>query len=99
MLITQSELQEWLRIDAGTDPNAIQMLVDSGADIVEHLTSRRIRPYTDGDGKLVTPIVPTALKHAIAVHVAAHFDDRAGDTTAAMMTISRLCAPFRVFSL
>ena len=76
------------------------VLAESGADIVEHLTGRKLRPYVDATtGETVTPTLPAALQHAIAIHVAAHFDDRAGDTNAAMATIVRLCAPYRVFAL
>lgn len=100
MLVSQEQLQEWLRIDPNSDAATIQMLADSGADIVEHLTGRKLRPYFDPTtGETITPVVPAALQHAIAIHVAAHFDDRSGDTSAAMATIVRLCAPYRVFAL
>lgn len=100
MLVTQEQLEEWLRIDPNSDPATIQMLAESGADVVEHLTGRQLRPFVDLiTGETVTPTIPAALQHAIAIHVAAHFDDRSGDTNAAMATIVRLCAPYRVFSL
>lgn len=100
MLVSKEQLEEWLRIDQNSDSTTIQMLAESGADIVEHLTGRKLRTYVDATtGETVTPTVPAALQHAIAIHVAAHFDDRAGDTSAAMVTIVRLCAPYRVFAL
>ena len=42
--------------------------------------------------------VPTSLRHAIAVLVAADYSQREGAVEAAMMTVKRLCAPLRVWS-
>lgn len=85
MIISTPELQEWLRLDADTDQLTLDMLVASATAVIEH--------------EIGAPIVlpaPIAIKHAVAVFVAAHFDDRAASNETAMVTIRRLCAPFRV---
>jgi hypothetical protein len=99
-IITEEQLQEWLRLDPNTDIDTLTMLADSAIDVIEHETGRVLLPYVDIlTGQIVTPIVPQSLKHAIAVFVAAHFSDREGATDSVMTTVRRLCAPFRVARL
>ncbi len=99
-IVTTEQIAEWLRIDPTADKTTIDLLVASGVDIVSHQTNRILVPHINViTGEVVMPIVPAALKHAIAVFVSSHFDDRSGDTSAAMKTISRLCAPYWVPSL
>lgn len=95
-IVSPIQLSEWLRIDPNKDIATINMLVSSAVDVIEHETGRKLRTYTDPDTEQeVIPVVPESLKHAVAIFVSAHFDDRSGDTSAAMVTLRRLCAPFR----
>ena len=99
-IITEEQLQEWLRLDPDTDLETLKMLVDSAIDVIQHETGRVLRPYSDIlTGETVAPIVPISLKHAIACFVAAHFSDREGATDSVMTTVRRLCAPFRIARL
>lgn len=99
-IITEEQINEWLRLDPSTDTETLNILVDSAIDIVQHETGRILLPYTDPlTQEYVTPVVPQSLKHAIAVFVAAHFSDREGATDTVMTTVRRLCAPFRVARL
>lgn len=84
MIITPEELSEWLRLDENTDKLTLDMLVGSALEVIQH----------ELDAIVVEP-APLSIKHAIAVFVGAHFDDRAGAQDAAMVTIKRLCAPYR----
>lgn len=85
MIISTEELREWLRLDADTDQLTLEMLVASATAVIEH----------DVGAPINLP-APVAIKHAVAVFVAAHFDDRSASNDAAMVTIRRLCAPYRV---
>lgn len=85
MIIFPEELREWLRLDADTDQLTLEMLIGSATAIIEHEV-----------GATILLPAPVAIKHAVAVFVAAHFDDRAASNDAAMVTIRRLCAPYRV---
>lgn len=99
-VVTLPQIQEWLRLDPDTDIGTLNLLVSSAIDIVEHETGRTLRPYVDPLTTLtVTPVVPESLKHAVAVFVSAHFDDRAGSNEAAMKTVKALCLPYRVSRL
>ncbi|KQO06908.1 head-tail connector protein [Sphingomonas sp. Leaf242] len=98
-IIEEEQIQEWLRLDPSTDIYTLNMLVDSAIDVIEHHTGRTYLPYDDPLLGIVTPAVPTSIKHAIAVFVAAHFADREGATDTVMTTVRRLCAPFRIARL
>jgi hypothetical protein len=100
-VITQDQIEQWLRIDPSADEETVNMLVSAGVDHVEAITGRKVRPYTvtDPDTQVtstVTPTVPQGLKHAISLFVSAHFDDRAGSNEKAMVAIRNLCQPFWV---
>jgi hypothetical protein len=96
-IVTPEDIAEWLRIDPFEDIATVKMLVASAIDIIESETGRVLRPYVHAiSGETIAPPVPESLKHAVAVFVAAHFDDRSGDTAPAMMTLKRLCRPYWV---
>lgn len=99
-ILTDAQIQEWLRIDSDSDVATIAMLESSAIDIVEYETGLALRPYINAlTSTSVTPLVPASLKHAIALLVGANFDDRAGATQDAMVAMKRLCAPWRVARL
>ena len=98
-ILTDIQVQEWLRIDSGRDVATLDMLEASAIDVVEYETGLILRQYTDILGVVVKPKVPASLKHAIALLVGANFDDRAGATGDAMTAAKRLCAPWRVARL
>lgn len=98
-IITPKQIQEWLRIDPETDETTLSMLVSSAIDLVEYKTGRTLRPHCrlnidTGETETVTPPVPESLKHAIALFVSSHFDDRAGANDEAMVAVDRMCRPF-----
>lgn len=96
-ILTPEEIAEWVRIDTAQDELTLNMLEAGAIDIVEHHTGLRLLPYTDiVTGEAVTPLVPLTLKHAIAVLVHAHYDDRTGADERTMQAVQRLCAPWRV---
>jgi hypothetical protein len=98
-ILTDAQIQEWLRIDSDRDVATIAMLESSAIDIVEHETGLILRPFTDVTNVIVKPKVPASLKHAIALLVGANFDDRAGAVGDATTAAKRLCAPWRVARL
>jgi hypothetical protein len=99
-IVTNEQIAEWLRLDPDTDEATLGLLVDSAIDVISHETGLQLRPFLDPLTQLpIVPTVPASLKHAIAVFVAAHFSDREGEQDMAMVTIRRLCAPFRVARL
>lgn len=98
-ILTAEEISEWLRLDPDTDQLTLDMLIASAIDIVEHRTGMKLRPYLDQDNEIITPAVPMGLKHAIALFVSAHFDDRSGSNEAAMKSIDALCQRYRTVAL
>lgn len=96
-LVSKEQLQEWLRLDPDNDLATLEMLASSAVDVIEHETGLRLRSFSDPiTHETVQPFVPVSLKHAIAVFVSGHFNERDGSTDAAILTVKRLCAPFRV---
>lgn len=96
-IVTQEQLEEWLRIDPDTDETTLNMLVSSAIDQIEHHTGLVLRPYTDPVSLMaVEPLVPASLKHAVAVLVHASFDNRTGSNEDAWRAVKALCAPWRV---
>lgn len=99
-ILTVELAREWCRLDANVDTSTLEMLESAAIDIIEHELNRPLRPYDDAEtGAVVTPIITQSIKHAIALYIGAHYDNRDGAVDQAMRTIRALVAPTRVVSL
>lgn len=85
-ILTAAEVVEWTRQDIDVDSATFRNLQLAARAHVEHITGRILTKAT----------CPEALKHAMLVFIAAHYDDRAGSNEAAMKTVRSLCLPYWV---
>lgn len=96
-ILTPDLLQEWVRIDPGFDTSTLDMLEASAIAVIASYTGLRLLPFTDIVTGITYPAIdpiPQAIKHAIAVYIHAHYDNRTGNPADAMAAIKAIVAPY-----
>ena len=95
-VLSPALVREWCRLDAGADDATLEMLESSAIDVIEHDLGVPVRALADdATGVIVQPTIPLSVRHAIALFIGAHFNEREGATEEAMRAIRNLCAPHR----